>query len=616
VNEGQASSVTSNMIVDGTIAAADLGQMGAASGQVMKWTGSAWAPRNDSVGGGGGGGTVTSVSQAAGAKCTPNPITTTGTVGLDTTYSDGRYIKNQFASNQTANWRIVGLGRCTTATALDAALHGINTSATGCGVRGDGTSFPGVYGTNTSSSYAAIEGYNSATSPGGWGVEGHGSAAIGVLGQSASNFGVRAASTSNYGVFGSSTDSAGVCGFSTNRFGVYGASANSDAVCGSATASNRAGVYGQSTNGDGVVGYSDTTTTRGYGVFARARNNAVYGKSDYFKGVYGEAIDDDGVYGYAHGTTLTGYAGVHGNAASDSTYGVKGEATGYPGVYGTNSSQIYAAVEGRNNATGTGSAGVAGFGDTSTGAAYGVYGRARSDGVYGVSTYWRGVEGQADEDDGVLGYYSGTSSLYAGVYGARNNDGYGVYYSGGLSGSGNKNCVMRTSRGPTALYCQESPENWFEDFGSGTLANGHAHVNLDALFLETVTVDQNHGIKVFLQQTSGDPVNLVVQKGTTGFDVNGPAGSNITFDYRVVAKRKGFEDTRLPVVSIGYNDPYLYPTPNDPQIPAPIRAKRLEAARLAAMNNGTGPQPHPSNPTTIQKVDPTGMKPQNGPNGR
>jgi hypothetical protein len=50
VNEGQASSVTSNMIVDGTIAAVDLGQMGASTGQVMKWTGSVWAPRNDSTG--------------------------------------------------------------------------------------------------------------------------------------------------------------------------------------------------------------------------------------------------------------------------------------------------------------------------------------------------------------------------------------------------------------------------------------------------------------------------------------------------------------------------------------------------------------------------------------
>lgn len=92
VNEGQADAVTSGMIVNGTIAAADLNQMGAASGQVMKWTGSAWQPRNDSVGSGGGSGTVTSVSQGTGVTCTPNPITTAGTVALNTAYTDGRYV--------------------------------------------------------------------------------------------------------------------------------------------------------------------------------------------------------------------------------------------------------------------------------------------------------------------------------------------------------------------------------------------------------------------------------------------------------------------------------------------------------------------------------------------
>ena len=53
VRTGQTDAVTSAMLVDGTIAAADLSQMGASSGQVMKWTGSAWQPRNDSVGSGG-----------------------------------------------------------------------------------------------------------------------------------------------------------------------------------------------------------------------------------------------------------------------------------------------------------------------------------------------------------------------------------------------------------------------------------------------------------------------------------------------------------------------------------------------------------------------------------
>ncbi|MFO7676433.1 MAG: hypothetical protein R6X12_08985 [bacterium] len=52
VNEGQAGSVTSAMIVNGTIVASDLNQMGAGTGQVLKWTGSVWAPRNDSVGAG------------------------------------------------------------------------------------------------------------------------------------------------------------------------------------------------------------------------------------------------------------------------------------------------------------------------------------------------------------------------------------------------------------------------------------------------------------------------------------------------------------------------------------------------------------------------------------
>jgi hypothetical protein len=53
VRTGQANSVTSAMIVDANITAPKLNQMGATTGQVLKWTGSAWAPRNDSIGGGG-----------------------------------------------------------------------------------------------------------------------------------------------------------------------------------------------------------------------------------------------------------------------------------------------------------------------------------------------------------------------------------------------------------------------------------------------------------------------------------------------------------------------------------------------------------------------------------
>ncbi|MEO0113413.1 MAG: hypothetical protein ABIK80_05595 [candidate division WOR-3 bacterium] len=43
--------VTSAKILDGTIQGADINQMGATSGQVLKWTGTTWAPGNDEVGG-------------------------------------------------------------------------------------------------------------------------------------------------------------------------------------------------------------------------------------------------------------------------------------------------------------------------------------------------------------------------------------------------------------------------------------------------------------------------------------------------------------------------------------------------------------------------------------
>jgi hypothetical protein len=47
-------SVTSGKIANGSILFADLGQNGAASGQVIKWNGSAWSAANDETGGGGG----------------------------------------------------------------------------------------------------------------------------------------------------------------------------------------------------------------------------------------------------------------------------------------------------------------------------------------------------------------------------------------------------------------------------------------------------------------------------------------------------------------------------------------------------------------------------------
>ena len=162
---------------------------------------------------------------------------------------------------------------------------------------------------------------------------------------------------------------------------------------------------------------------------------------------------------------------------------------------------------------------------------------------------------------GVFGYVNAGNINY-GVYGriAVSANGYGVYCDGDFGASGLKSCIVRTSQGPTRLYCQESPENWFEDFGEGQLVNGSAHFNLDPLFLETVTIDDEHPMKVFVQ-LEDDCNGVYVDKGTTGFDVIElkRGTSNASFSFRVVAKRKGFEDMRLDYTAAGLNDQHLYP---------------------------------------------------------
>jgi hypothetical protein len=96
-----------------------------------------------------------------------------------------------------------------------------------------------------------------------------------------------------------------------------------------------------------------------------------------------------------------------------------------------------------------------------------------------------------------------------------------------------------------ALYAIESPQNWFEDFGSGKLSAGSATVRLESTFAQTV----NTGVEyhVFLTPR-GDSKGLYVTNETAGsFEVHEQGGgrSSIAFDYRIVAERKGFEKIRM-----------------------------------------------------------------------
>ncbi len=121
--------------------------------------------------------------------------------------------------------------------------------------------------------------------------------------------------------------------------------------------------------------------------------------------------------------------------------------------------------------------------------------------------------------------------------------------SGNLNCTGSKSALVKTAdHGRRLLYAVESPEVWFEDLGSASLSDGEATVVFDPIFAQTVNLKTEY--HVFVTPLCREPVLLfVTDKGTTGFTVRGVTldgqPSSCSFDYRIVAKRLGYEDRRL-----------------------------------------------------------------------
>lgn len=119
--------------------------------------------------------------------------------------------------------------------------------------------------------------------------------------------------------------------------------------------------------------------------------------------------------------------------------------------------------------------------------------------------------------------------------------------NGNLGCSGSKSAVVPVDGGSrrVALYAVEAPENWFEDYGSGQLLNGSARIDLEPTFAQTVNTDLDY--HVFLTPNSDCKGLYVSQKSPTSFEVHelGGGTSSVAFDYRIIAKRKNYENIRL-----------------------------------------------------------------------
>jgi hypothetical protein len=267
-----------------------------------------------------------------------------------------------------------------------------------------------------------------------------------------------------------------------------------------------------------------------------------------------------GVVGQTGLTGIAGGAGVVGVTERPNTFGVLGingqpggtavlgQSLSFNGVMGqipSSSNQNAIAIYGQNYSTYAGpGAGAGGFG------------------VYGLSANGHGLVGATATAGGaaVVGATNGVAGALAAAF-------YGpVAVSGSLTVFGAKSAAVAHPDGThRRLYCVESPESWFEDFGRGQLDCGAADVTIDPDFAAVANVDDYH---VFLTQHGHNDL-AVTEQTPHGFRVEGRDPTSTTrFSWRIVAKRKDIPAPRFETVTVPA-EPVLpsIPEPVVPQLP-------------------------------------------------
>jgi hypothetical protein len=176
------------------------------------------------------------------------------------------------------------------------------------------------------------------------------------------------------------------------------------------------------------------------------------------------------------------------------------------------------------------------------------------------------VSGKNDVGTGV----SATSPRGLGLFASGANAGVflgPVFVIGSLTVLGAKSAAVKDDRGSyRKLFCMESPECWFEDFGEAKLVNGKADIKLDSEFASLIKTKSYH---VFVSAYGNCKGLYVSKRNSVGFSVceQDQGASNVRFSYRIVARRKDLPVERLPKVEL----------PRHPQA-KPARDKRRLAS--------------------------------------
>jgi hypothetical protein len=533
----------------GTSGSLNLGLTNSCSAsQVLQWNGSAWACASAGTG------TITGVT--AGTNLTGGGTGGNVTLSLNTTAINALYAQlaaaNTFAPQQVIKGNggsaIIGDPGC----GSGFSGIGLNSALSGCAnYTMIGKSSGDVYVNSTSTGFIHFRNGNSGTDSYGdlATIDNSGNLTIAgnvtIAGQENLNYKELINANSNYQAL-NVTQSGGTGD---------GIDATTSSVTGN-------GVKGTSPF-IGLYGSSTATAGVGYGVFGQTSGALGVG-------VYGSSSGTDGV-GVSGNGSLFGVAGS--TAASTNTHaGVQG--------YASATSGDAAGVQGVTASTfneGTAGYGVQGYINTLSNEGQGRLGEGA--GVWGdggpniASTGLAGLGLLVTTDNNSAAIFqnnsetAGTINLFNDGSGGT-DDAVTLQTSGGTANSGHCTINIKGDVGCTgklgadasvdggarkvSLYAVQSPENWFEDFGSGTLTNGVANVTLDPTFAQTInTTTEYH---VFLTP-KGDSEGLYVSNETPqGFEVHEQRGgrSSVAFDYRIVAKRSGYENVRLTDVTEKY----------------------------------------------------------------
>jgi len=300
--------------------------------------------------------------------------------------------------------------------------------------------------------------------------------------------------------------------------------------------SNGTGVAGQ--GGTGVFGFSSPTSG-----FARATVGVLNTTASGSAAVYGIAQNTSGqtfgVQGYNFSNTDFS-SGVSGVADGDQnkTFGVTGISLS------PNGTGLWGLGQGQSvTGGGVGCCVVGVWGDTSSSApgAAGLVGT--SDGGQALFL----ANNSATTTANINNFVNQHSVAILSVNGVAFKQFCNINTDGFLFCSGGHNIVVSVDNNQrqVALHAVESPQNWFEDFGSGHLESGVGTIVLEPTFAQTVNTGSDY--HVFLTPEGECRGLYVSNKSATGFEVReiGGGRSNVAFAYRIVALRRGYENARL-----------------------------------------------------------------------